>query len=308
MNKTSHSSAAHVASESPSAALAAISPGRADTAAALERVTPRALALPPEAVLRINTGIAAALLRARRALPAIVALRQQMARLVDFDVARLDAFDDTTNALYELDVRRQAASDAESLPKLTDECIALRNRAFIDAEPLVHRGFIDPAEIEAIKDGQGRDDLARDLTRYANIFESVKKNPAAVTAVTDEEIAHMRDRAAALRAAIETPSDATPAQREAQELRQRVYSLFVTDYDQLRRAVTYLRWDHGDADAIAPTLFFKRRSSAAKPEEKDSEPSEEDRKPEPEPVPAPEPAHDTDPSRPVPQDDPYGRR
>jgi hypothetical protein len=48
----------------------------------------------------------------------------------------------------------------------------------------------------------------------------------------------------------------TPAQAvEATERRQRAFSLFVKAYDQARRAISYLRWEQGDVDSIAPSLY-----------------------------------------------------
>jgi hypothetical protein len=47
--------------------------------------------------------------------------------------------------------------------------------------------------------------------------------------------------------------------------RQQAYTQFVKTYDQVRRVVSFLRWDDGDADDIAPSLYAGR-SSKKKPE------------------------------------------
>ena len=41
---------------------------------------------------------------------------------------------------------------------------------------------------------------------------------------------------------------------EASVMRRRAFTMFVRAYDQVRRAVGYLRWNDGDADEIAPPL------------------------------------------------------
>jgi hypothetical protein len=45
-------------------------------------------------------------------------------------------------------------------------------------------------------------------------------------------------------------------------------------YDQCRRAVFFLRWNEGDADAIAPSLYTKRprRAASLAPEVQQPEP------------------------------------
>ena len=44
------------------------------------------------------------------------------------------------------------------------------------------------------------------------------------------------------------------------DMRQRAFSLFVNVYDQARRAVSHLRWNEGDVDDIAPSLYAGRNS------------------------------------------------
>ena len=41
--------------------------------------------------------------------------------------------------------------------------------------------------------------------------------------------------------------------------RHRAYTVLVRAYDQARRAVTYLRWDQGDAELFAPSLWARRK-------------------------------------------------
>jgi hypothetical protein len=56
-----------------------------------------------------------------------------------------------------------------------------------------------------------------------------------------------------------TPSEATVA-------RERAFTLFYRAYDELRRAVTFLRWHDGDIEQLVPTLFLrsgKRKGEAA---------------------------------------------
>jgi hypothetical protein len=46
--------------------------------------------------------------------------------------------------------------------------------------------------------------------------------------------------------------------QDAAEARTRAFTLLARAYDQVRRAVMYLRWDEGDADEIAPSFFLSR--------------------------------------------------
>jgi hypothetical protein len=44
----------------------------------------------------------------------------------------------------------------------------------------------------------------------------------------------------------------------ASDRRQRAFTLFTSAYDQTRRAISYLRWNQGDLDSFAPSLYAGR--------------------------------------------------
>jgi len=48
----------------------------------------------------------------------------------------------------------------------------------------------------------------------------------------------------------------------ATDIRQRVFTLFYNLYDEIRRAVSFLRWHHEDADSIIPSLYAGRGGHA----------------------------------------------
>ena len=50
----------------------------------------------------------------------------------------------------------------------------------------------------------------------------------------------------------------------AENTRDRAFTLFVQAYDQVRRAVQYLRWQHHDANQYAPSLYRCRRKRKAR--------------------------------------------
>ncbi|HEX4334524.1 MAG TPA: hypothetical protein VH062_01350 [Polyangiaceae bacterium] len=50
------------------------------------------------------------------------------------------------------------------------------------------------------------------------------------------------------------------------DLRTRAFTLFVNAYDQVRRAVSYLRWDDDDAGTVAPSLYVRRGNGKKKPD------------------------------------------
>lgn len=82
------------------------------------------------------------------------------------------------------------------------------------------------------------------------------------TAATEEEVHRAGDLGPLLLAALgvlEHGATVTPA--EAADRKVRAFTLFTTAYDQVRRAVTFLRWNEGDADSLAPSLYKGRGGS-----------------------------------------------
>ena len=51
---------------------------------------------------------------------------------------------------------------------------------------------------------------------------------------------------------------------ESAENRQKAFTLFVNTYDQIRRVISYLRWNEGDVDQIAPSLYAGRNTGRRK--------------------------------------------
>lgn len=50
-------------------------------------------------------------------------------------------------------------------------------------------------------------------------------------------------------------------------VRQQAFTLFVKAYDEVRRAVSFLRWKERDADTIAPSLYGARNGTRARQDE-----------------------------------------
>jgi hypothetical protein len=86
------------------------------------------------------------------------------------------------------------------------------------------------------------------------------------TAINQEELNQARLRADELLTAVGLREQGPPAASQTARTRQRAFTLLVQAYNQVRRAVSYLRWDDRDLDAIAPSLY-ERRSPRRRGEE-----------------------------------------
>ncbi|MFO0561316.1 MAG: hypothetical protein U0269_25080 [Polyangiales bacterium] len=267
------------------------------TQAAFDRVLPRATALAATELLRVTIDVPSAITAARAATRRAQTMSAEIAMLPGVPHNLLELIDETSTALVHAQSLYAVQSPEENnFAELVRECERLRGALLLDLAALVSRNAVDAVTVERIKDGSGFNDLAQDLVDIDVAITAARNKLGERLWITTDEQAYFRGRASALREANERRARNDLGDRQRIETRQRVYTLFVREYDQLRRAISFLRWNHGDADTIAPSLFTKGRRARL-----DEEPAPPvDNKPA-------RPVIDTDPTRPVPQDDPFAK-
>ena len=253
----------------PSAAKPA-EPPRAE--AAFELIKPEMAKLDPESLGKINIDISQAVSITLGVLPGLVFLRPSLAKLPDFEIALFDKLETyALGAWYAHLLALPPASASNPVQPLLEEATALRARLLGDAEALAARELLDRESVQTIRSGQGNLDTANDLVALSALLGASWAKIEHKTAASAEEVHRAGDLGPLLIAALgvrEHGTTATPA--EAADRKVRAFTLFTTAYDQVRRGVTYLRWNEGDADSLAPSLYKgrggSRGASAAKGE------------------------------------------
>ncbi len=245
------------AAKPPSAAKPA-EPPRAE--AAFELIKPELAKLSPESLGKINLDISQAVSIALGVLPGLVSLRPLMAKLPEFDIACFDKLETyALGAWYAHLLALPPASASNPVQPLLEEATALRIRLLGDAEALAARGLLDLDSVKEIRSGQGNLDTANDLVALSALMGASWAKIEHKTAASAEEVHRAGDLGPLLLAALgvrEHGARVTPA--EAADRKLRAFTLFTTAYDQVRRGVTYLRWDEGDAESLAPSLYKGR--------------------------------------------------
>ncbi len=133
-----------------------------------------------------------------------------------------------------------------------------RNCFTSDAQALVQRGRLRSESLERLNRSTGYRSIAADVLTLTAVFRSNWDAIAGHTCVTlrelDEADAAVDDFIKALALRSETPTE----RLAADVVRQKAYTLFVNAYDQVRRAVIFVRRDERDGEEIAPSLFSAR--------------------------------------------------
>ncbi|AUX33521.1 MULTISPECIES: hypothetical protein [Sorangium] len=234
-------------------------------AAAYDRALPEIEALSPEQLIAIKLDIPRAVSQVLGVLPGLLALRPAIAEaLHKHDIALLDRLETYALAAWYAHLLWLSTGAAESaLKPLLAEAAPLRENLLGDAEALARRGLLDADAVAEIRAGQGHIDTANDLVALSALFSGSWPEISGKTAATEEEVKRAGEIGPQLLAALGVREHGKgPGPTEAADKRARAFALLAHAYDQTRRAVAYLRWNEGDAETIAPSIYKSRGGRA----------------------------------------------
>lgn len=207
--------------------------------------------------------------------PRVAPYRAAMTTLPGFRVAHLDGLEDYARALrfVHTEILRRVQR-AKVLPVLAEEGRTLRALMMSYAEALSYKGLFAPELIVRLREGTGYSDLVEDLNVLAQEFLAL---PATHTGpgslVTRPEIDRASEIAHQINVAAGNAVDIDLSQAALVDERRKVAGLLLGAHGQIRRAITYLRWDEGDANDLVPSLYIagpgrpKAKAPAEVPEE-----------------------------------------
>lgn len=253
------------------------------SAAAFERVLPEARSLNADKVQPLNAEAPAVATRVLGAVPNILGMRDEIARqapLIPID--RLEQLETYAYALQEAHVRCLSTRKTPiELRALSEEGDSLRDTLRMDCKALVKRGLIDGDRLAACQGQPGYKTIATELGVLVSVMQSCWPQIEGKSAVTAAEL----ERAGAIAQALLAFSGAreqSPSQRAAAvDVRDRIFTLLVDNYAIAQRVIQFLRFNEGDAEKIAPSLFGTRHSASRKDEPEGAPVAEADPAPVP---------------------------
>jgi hypothetical protein len=228
--------------------------------AALEQVRPEFAGLVPEQLAAITTEPIMAASVARAATPRVMVYRVEIEKLPGFQILNLDKLELYALALLQANADYLATSaPPQHLQQLVDRGTVVRQTLLSDVMPFVNRGIIKGDQLDSLKGPVGHVNLASDLFVLVSAFRSSWDKIAGKTSVTADELADAQLLAENLTKDIGEKKFSPAVIASAALERQQAFTLLTRAYDQVRRAITYLRWDEDDIDTIAPSLFAGRK-------------------------------------------------
>jgi hypothetical protein len=246
-------------------------PDDSSSAAAYARRLPEIRAVKAEDLVTINLDFQNTVTTVIGALPEILALREEIAKLVHVDQTRIDELEDLAMAAAEAEARYVIAHmPAEDIVALNEEGMRLRETFRLDALALSNRGLIAPERLDAFPGLTGYKHVAFDLINWASLMMDCWSTIEGKTALTVDEVRHAKKLGERLMAAAGHREQGPEVFAEVSVIRQQAFTLLIRGYEEVRRAIAFLRWHEDDVDTIAPSLYAgrggrKRRADEEKP-------------------------------------------
>jgi hypothetical protein len=233
---------------------------------AYEQTLPAAQALELEELIAVNIDLPSAITTAVGVLPAVLALRERVAKeLPSFDLTHFDQLETYALATAQAHaVYLGASAPPEALLALNEQGVTLRDLLYSDALALSNRGLISGDKLADFKNNVGYKNLAFDLLGLASLLRENWDKIASKTALQLSELDQATAISEQLVRAVGGREQAPIVSAEQAQVRQRTFTLFARAYDQVRRAITFLHWDEDDVDSIAPSLYAGRNTGRRK--------------------------------------------
>lgn len=245
----------------------ASTPRATNAAKSYHKLEAAILALPAGEVGRVTANVGQAASTALGALPNLRKLKKDF-RAVFCDaealLQRLDNLEDYALAAFYANARALPTSGDAQTKELLERGRTIRKKLLTIAEALVSFEVLDAVLVKNIRRGQGPRDTVQDLVALAALFnthwERVKDSVPFDLAFVQEAASVGSSLLQALGMGLVPPVKQVQA-LDWPALRARAFRLLVREYEPLRRAVIYLRWEKGDANAFAPALHVGARKS-----------------------------------------------
>jgi hypothetical protein len=199
-------------------------------------------------------------------------LFDEMEKLPYLDMAVIREFNHYAMGMAYAEVRRYRLSvaSADDLQERAGTAVKQRTALHIHAQALALDGTI--VIPEALKEQLTSNSYAGIATSLLGLADLLKSQWPLIQNKCNTNLQAIQSAISLAEGMIATLGERQAAKNAADVaglLRDQAYTFCVTTYEQIRRAVTFLRWDEGDVDDITPSIYA--HSTSSKKTKKDTE-------------------------------------
>lgn len=171
-------------------------------------------------------------------------------------LAKLDMYVHAAGHAHARCNRNQAPP--EELRAIYEQAVEFRSKLYSDATNLVRQDKLGESALSEIRNESGFRKVSFDLMALVDIFRDFEPSVASRISTTPEDLDAAELVAGQLLELASRRDDALPSQPALGEDRLRSLSLMVRCYQEARRAIQFVRFHHGDAELIAPSIYTAR--------------------------------------------------
>lgn len=222
--------------------------------------------------LRVNPRMAIALVEA--AAGRILPLREELIAIFGARAAPvLERLPFYARACAQALVEERASAPRRKLTELHDALRADYDIVIAELDALLARKVLDPSLIAPARATQGYEATIRSTRIAVFVARQQWSTIEGKTQLTRAILDSAADNADRLERAM-FDRNGNVSRAPASEIRVRALSKMLTEYDELRRMVRYLRWHQRDADRLAPSPFATRGRARREKDPTDGEPTD----------------------------------
>lgn len=202
-------------------------------------------------------------------------------RAADYD-AELAALPGGAGVRAKAQVYAKAASQAqtdylntfsppEGFLELIEKLKETRESFMREADVLIYRKVIHAEQLDGLHRTTGYRPIVNDVKRLSSLLRDVLPRLAGKSFLTMEEISAGSAMAFTAEKMLELRDDKEKARADANDTRQRAFTLLANTYDQLRKLLTFVLWERGNLDEIAPAMQVNTRRGRSSDDEEEPE-------------------------------------
>lgn len=231
-----------------------------DLETAFNAVAPQLEALHTAELATINLDISSSINAATRVLPTLMTMRPLIVQQLPlFDVGAFDRLPTFTRVLsYVHSLHLDALASQAQVRGTLNDADRLRRALLADATALINRGHLNATLLTHLLGKSGTKHVRADLATLVSAFNDSWATLHDHCAIRQDDLVYASRLAMQLGDVAHLREQGRTRLARTTDLRLRAFTLFSRTYDDARRAVTYLRWQHGDVDAIVPSLYAGR--------------------------------------------------
>lgn len=238
-------------------------PLAASEARALDQAQAAAASIPDDELIPIRVEVTGAAATVIGQMPAIESHRGELVAIFGDEAKEtIDALLPAADALVEANARFNSSAERDLEPAA--ESLRKKRRQLLGAtQVLVERGVAPKSLVEKQKGGNAYNAIHDDVLALATWLLTNQSSVASFCKLTTAELIETKNEAKRFLVALGEKGAAGSG--EAATNRTRAFTHFARTYDRLRKLVTYVRWDVGDQDQIAPSLYAGRTRKGNEP-------------------------------------------